>query len=282
MKTILLPLFDDDSADAALETARLLAARFGAFIEGLFVRATPPTAQQGPIPPHFLNQYHEYWDQSADNARRRFTDFMKDHDVQIREVGVSANGPTAWWTELEGERPHIIGSYGRLFDVIVASRSGPQSSVEWAPSCEAALFESGRPVLLSAMDIPKALGKTIVIAWNGSTETARTIALGMPILRDAKKVTVLSVRGAGGGMVPGPDGTQVAAYLSRSGVPATAVDAAAQGRSSGETVLEEAAALGADLLVKGAYTHNRLRQMVFGGTTRQVLNESRIPVLIAH
>ncbi len=282
MKTILLPLLDDDSADAALATARLLAVRFGSFIEGLFVRAAPPTPQRAPIPPHFLDQYHEYWDQSAENARNRFTGFMKDHGIPVREVGVAADGPTAWWTELEGERPSILGNYGRLFDLIVTSRTTPESAEEWGPSCEAALFESGRPVLLCGPGIPETIGQTIVVAWNGSTETARTIAFSMPILRGAKSVTVLSVRDAVGGMVPGPEGRTVAAYLSRSGVAATAVDAAAQGRSSGETVLEEAAALEADLLVKGAYTHNRLRQMVFGGTTRQVLNEARIPVLIAH
>ena len=282
MKTLLLPLLDDDSADPVLETAHLLAQRFGSFMEGLFVRATSPTPQRAPIPPHFLKQYHEYWDQSADNARQRFIGFMKKKKVPIREVGVAADGPTAWWSELEGERPQIIGDYGRLFDLIVLSRTAPGSSGDWEAACEAALFESGRPVLLTGRKAPKTLGTRVAIAWNGGTETARTIAFAMPILATAKKVTVLSVRDASGGMVPGPDGEKVAAYLRRGGVKAKALDVAAQGRSSGEAVLEEASALDADLLLKGAYTHSRLRQMVFGGTSWHVLHEARLPVLIAH
>ncbi len=121
-----------------------------------------------------------------------------------------------------------------------------------------------------------------MIAWNASTETARTIAFAKPMLKDAKKVWVLSVEGAVGGMVSGPDGDQVAAHLTRGGINAVATSVQADRRSSGKAILEEAAALGADLLVKGAFTHNRLRQMIFGGTTRHVLAEAKLSVFIAH
>ncbi len=95
-------------------------------------------------------------------------------------------------------------------------------------------------------------------------------------------MTVLSVTGASGGMVAGPTANQVAAYLARGGLPATAREIPAKGRAAATAILEEAESLGADLLIKGAYTHNRLRQMIFGGTTRQILAEAPIPVFIAH
>ena len=145
MKTILLPLVDDDSAVFALEATALLATRFGSYVEGLFVRSLVPAVPRGPIPPHFLNQYREYWDQSAENARRRFTTFMNKRNVPFREITVRSQTPTAWWRELEGERDEVIGSYGRLFDLVVIGRTPPDISPDWLSACEAALYVLLRP-----------------------------------------------------------------------------------------------------------------------------------------
>ena len=84
------------------------------------------------------------------------------------------------------------------------------------------------------------------------------------------------------GSVPGPNADEVAQHLTRNGVAAEATGAKLEGRSIGEAILAETAALGADLLVKGAYTHSRLRQMIFGGATSHILAEADLPVLMAH
>ena len=114
---------------------------------------------------------------------------------------------------------------------------------------------------------------------DGSTETARTIALGMPLLAGASKVVVLTVEG---GTVPGPSGVQVAEHLVRNGIDANAITVGQDGRLVGEAILAEAGVIGADLLIKGAYTRTRLRQMIFGGATRHILSHATIPVLMAH
>ena len=82
---------------------------------------------------------------------------------------------------------------------------------------EAALFESGRPILIAPPAPPDKLGDVVVVAWNGSTETARTIALAMPFLSQAETVVVLSVEE---GMVPGPSGAEIAQGLVRNGIAA--------------------------------------------------------------
>ena len=282
MKTILLPLVDDDSAASATETAFMIARRFGSYIEGMFVRAPMPMVSHGPVPAHFLGQYRDFWDHNAESARQRFAAFMNTHNVPFREIGVRSDQPTAWWSEREGERDAVIGSYGRLFGLIVICRTPPEVSPDWMGACEAALFYGGRPVIVSSGRIPQTVGETVVVAWNGSTETARTLALGWPILRGARSIHVLSVSGASGGMVAGPSGEEVAAHLMRDGLNATARTVPAKGRSAATTLLAEARALGADLLVKGAFTRSRLQQMIFGGTTRQILAEADLPLLIAH
>jgi nucleotide-binding universal stress UspA family protein len=85
-----------------------------------------------------------------------------------------------------------------------------------------------------------------------------------------------------GGMTPGPPGEAVAQALVRDGVPAVAVTIAPAGRTTGEAVLHYAAARGCDLLVKGAYTKSRLRQLIFGDATRHILANATLPILMAH
>jgi nucleotide-binding universal stress UspA family protein len=146
---------------------------------------------------------------------------------------------------------------------------------------EAALFDSGRPVLIvpPLTSEPAALGDTVVISWNGSTETARAVSFAMPFLIRARRVVVLTVEGA---TVEGPSGEQIAATLRLHGVSATALTKEDERRSPGAAILAQARELGADLLVKGAYTQSRLRQMIFGGPTQHILEHAELPVLMAH
>jgi nucleotide-binding universal stress UspA family protein len=123
------------------------------------------------------------------------------------------------------------------------------------------------------------MGRSIVIAWNGSTETARAIAFAMPLLLKAERVVVLTVTG---GTVPGPAGERIARSLRINGVAAQALDVEPEGRPTGEVVLVNAQKLGADLLVKGAYTQSRMRQLIFGGATRYLLDHVTLPMLMAH
>jgi nucleotide-binding universal stress UspA family protein len=186
---------------------------------------------------------------------------------------------SAGWRETEGLEGQVIGDYGRLFDLIVIGRNFGQPWIDWSVMCEAALFETGRPVLVAASETPASIGDRIVVAWNGSTETARCIALSMPFLLQAESVEVLTVEGW---QVPGPGGDQVAAHLQRNGIKAIGKNVDSGSRSVGEAILDEAKEFNADLIVKGAYTHSRLRQLVFGGATRHLLHNTPIPLFMAH
>jgi nucleotide-binding universal stress UspA family protein len=119
-----------------------------------------------------------------------------------------------------------------------------------------------------------------LIAWNGSTEQARATTFAMPFLQHAASVTVLTVKGGTG--VAGPMGAQLCRYLQLNGVPANSHTVDLDGRSTGEAILATANSLGCDLLIKGAYTQSRLRQMIFGGATRHILAHAALPVLMAH
>ncbi len=281
MKTILLPFRGDEQADAPLELAYSVAARFGSYVEGLFVRQPPPlvSGEGITIPAEYISEFAEEARRASERARERFARFMSDKGVSMGDVRAAADGPSAGWRDDEGFESRVVGEYGRLFDLIVVGCAGRPSSGESNAVCEAALFDSGRPVLLAPAEPAQTLGETVVVAWNGSTETARTIGLGMPFLLAADRVVVLTVEGA---TVPGPGPGQVADHLVRNGIKAEARTAQLEGRTSGQAILDECRALGTDFLLKGAFTHSRLRQMIFGGATSHILAHADLPVFMAH
>jgi nucleotide-binding universal stress UspA family protein len=214
----------------------------------------------------------------AERARARFEACVSAHGLANAPPG-SGEGPSASWRSIEGAEQQVVGSHGRLFDLIVMARDFGHGWLNWRVMFESALFESGRPLLLVPPAGNDRFGENALIAWNCSTETARTVALAMPLLARARSVTVMSIDGWG---VPGPRGSDLAVYLTRSGIPASARMVPRTQRQPGEVILEECARSGADLLVKGAYTQSRLRQLMFGGATRHVLAHAQIPVVMAH
>ena len=281
MKTILVPFFDDDPARSALHTTHLLAGRFEAHIEGLFV-VRPPQVIDGEgmaMMASYVTQLEEEGERLAERSKAAFESTLASRGITPQPMADDAGSVTAGWREFEGLEGQVLGDYGRLFDLIVIGRGFGYPWSDWDAMCEAALFECGRPVIITPGTTPDSVGEHAVIAWNASTETARTVAMSMPILRQATRVTVLSIEGWG---VPGPDGEQMAAHLRRNGVDASARTAPAKGRPPGPAIVEEALADGADLLVKGAYTQSRLRQLVFGGATRHILYGADLPVIMAH
>jgi nucleotide-binding universal stress UspA family protein len=275
-KTILVPVEQHDLMTSTLETALVLARKFDGHIEGFAVRAPAAYAMVDvgtvAIPP--LEQDIA---QDRERSRSLFESFMQEHGVPC---GRPTTGLASNWLEDVPEGDDFVGSYGRVFDVIVLGRPGRDPKGARMTTLEAALFESGRPVLIAPPSPRPQMGTNVLIAWNCSTEQARTTAFAMPILRQASRVVVLTVEG--GAAVPGPTGEQLCRYLQLNGVPAKPLTVGLHGRVTGEAVLEHANALGCDLLIKGAYTQSRLRQFVFGGTTRYILSNATLPVLMAH
>lgn len=279
MKTILIPTEDHDAMAAVLEAARLVAQIFDSYMEGFAVR--PSAASYVTIEPVGSLAISGAFDPDAANhARQVFVSFMQAHGVPAGqgEPAVYSYG----WPRTEAADDFLIGSLGRVFDLTVLGRPGSAAENPRMAPLEAALFESGRPVLIVPPTAPKTIGRNVLVSWNRSTEQAQTNAAALPLLRLADKVTVLMVEG---GATPGPSGEDAARHLRQNGVKATALTINRGERASGEDVgaitLEHAAKLGCDLLVKSAYTQSRLRQMIFGGATRHILARANLPVLMA-
>ncbi len=280
MKTILIPTEDHDSMPAVLEAARLVARTFDSYMEGFAVR--PSLGTYVTVEPVSSLAIADAYDADmAPQARAQFEAFMQKHAVPKADPAASAY---SWaWPFTDPAEDSFIGNRGRVFDLIALGRPGSSAQNPRMAPLEAALFESGKPVLIVPPTAPKSIGRNVLVSWNRSTEQAHTNAFALPILRLAEQVTVLTVEG---GATAGPSGEDAALHLRRNGVKATALTvkpgSRTGGEATGEITLEHAASLGCDLLVKSAYTQSRLRQMIFGGATRHVLAKATLPILMAH
>lgn len=276
MKSILVPVEPYEFLDSALATAVLLANSFHSHIEGfpLSPALSPFLAADAIGATVVYNAEVERDDEMARTSQDKFESFMERHGL----ARVSTRGqPSFGWRDGPPAGEAFVGSHSRIFDITVVGRPGPL--VPRMSTLEAALFESGRPILIAPPTAPLRLGESVMVAWNRSTETARAVALAMPVLKIAGRVVILTVEG---GTTQGPSGDQVVGHLARHGISAEAISVDPASQTTGEAILSHAAEIGADLIVKGAYTQSRLRQMIFGGATRHIISETRLPVLMAH
>jgi len=284
MKTILVPIEYNAEQNtpmlSALDTALLLAQKFESRVEGFPLR--PAVADMLAMDPDAGLTMVAVKENDAEMVRQAegfFRSFMESHGIE-RRADDTAPASLSWtWLPAAPSGHDFVGSYGRVFDVIVLARPGEEWQSPAMVTLESALFESGRPVLIAPPTSPPSLGANVLIAWNRSTEQARTTAFAMPLLRLAKRITILTVEGA---TVAGPSGIDLARSLRANGITAEPITLAAGKNSAGEVILAKAEELGCDLIIKGAYTQSRLRQMIFGGTTRQILANARLPLLMAH
>ncbi len=272
MKSILVLVEDHSCIDSTLACATLLGRSFESTVEG---RPVAPDISDIVVADISIGT-------TVFDARTRqvLTDRAAHHfETAVDRAGYPRGPGGAVWngailSDVEA------GALGRVYDLSVVGRPGSGGHDPRQATFESMLFESGRPVLIAPPRVPDVIGDTVLIAWNRSSETARTVAFAMPILRRARRVVVLTIQVS---HVTGPSGSLLAAALKRHGIDAESTTTEAKSAANeGSAALAKAREIGADLVVKGGYTQSRLRQMIFGGATSHILAQSELPVFMAH
>jgi nucleotide-binding universal stress UspA family protein len=274
-RTILVHLADERRIERLLEPVIGLARRFNAHVIGLQVAPGIPDASPFALP------YATELMHAALAAERTTTDKIK---AQFERMTANQPFVTEW---VSSDAPGtdlaaLVVAHARAADLIVASQADPGwdlSPVLDFP--ERLVMESGRPVLV----VPYAgryatLGRAPALAWAPRREATRAAFDALPLFEGAEMVHVLSFEEEGASY-DWPD-TSIMATLARHGVTATSRRAHAGNGSVGEELLSTIADVGADLLVMGAYGHSRVREFVFGGTTRHVMRHMTAPTLFSH
>ena len=277
VKTILVCLNAVERTDELLKVAADLAARHEAHLVGLFVIPgvqiyAVPGGVHGAID---INQEQRaYYEAQADPVHAKFEDIVRKSAV----VGE--------WRCVQAETHHMAKcalEHCLRADLIVAAQSPEAGFDGFEPEfAERIIMETGRPVLV----VPRegrfeTIATHVVVGWNNSPQAARASSDALALLQKADQVTIVSVNPddeAGREDLPG---AEFATMLSRHGVTVTTETVSATS-SAGEALLTKASDLGANLLVVGAYGHSRLREYVFGGVTKHLLQHMTVPVLMSH
>ncbi|MCB2103008.1 MAG: universal stress protein [Rhodobacterales bacterium] len=285
IRTILAPVDGSEASKSAMDMAFALGRDLPAHVDVLHVRPDPKDAvpllgegMSGAMIEEMIELAEKESGQHAQSARGMFEAACKDQNIPLAEMPDPAAGVTAGWIEITGREDEITACRGRLADLIVVARPVADSEVSTTLTINAALFESGRPVLIAPPGPPRSLTGTAVVAWNGSAEAARSVAAAGPLLRRFDKVLIVT---SGEGEAGVPSGDRLSQYLAWHGV-ASDVTTISDGRGAGSEILAACAGCDANLLVMGAYTHSRLRQLILGGVTSHMLAEATIPVLMSH
>ena len=211
----LLTVVGDGNAGPVLDAAFMAARRFNSHIVGLHSLTTEYAVVFGgemgfSISSEVDRTLEREGHERRDQARRLFRDFMTAKGVPLGPVPAGHNGPSASWREEDGRQNAVVGMIGRVYDLIVVEQPEKLASIAEA-TLEDALVRERPPGDDGAEAPPPTLGEVVAIAWNGSTETALTVALGMPFLKQAQQVVVVAV-GPQHMPEPGPDRRRAGAH----------------------------------------------------------------------
>ena len=288
-KTIAVLLDASPSGEKRAAHAAALAQRFGARLIGIHVIyagvTLPPSMAyaRGASAIQHVITYERELDAAAEEAAarvaERFRALCASANVagEFRAIGRAETAKDAFLNSLRSDL--LVNSLHS--DLLVVGHPDPYG-VSDDVSAESLMLASGVPMLI----VPDAwerdtIGERILIGWNATREAKRAISDSMAFLVAAKSVTVLVVDAARNlrhGEEPGAD---IALHLARHGVNVEVQRATSDGIPIAQVILERAIRDGSDLLVVGAYSHARLKELLLGGVTRSLLAQMPVPVLIS-
>ncbi len=290
VKTVLVPLIGSDEAcdETALRSALTLARRLGAHVDALHVRLDPRSAAAFVGEGMTSAMIESVIDMAEKDGQKRQQTARALFEETCQELSITTDPPiegeqegvTATFVEREGNREEVLLNFGRMFDLIVVCKKAGEDNTGNDMVINAALLETGRPVLVVDSPLQDSFGKNAAVIWNGSVESSRAITHALPVLRTAEKVTLIcAMDDLDDELHP----EEAIRYLKRHGIEANSCEIrGSSGRTTADLLMSQAGQCGADILVMGAYTRSRLRRLFFGAVTGEVLEKCELPVLMAH
>jgi nucleotide-binding universal stress UspA family protein len=215
-------------------------------------------------------------------AQASFASWIDRHGIRLepdigKNITGQSSGPTTSWRQFEGTYEGAMTQYGRLADLIVVSLPDANGNRSQEAIVESALFDTGRPVMCIPRGFKDFDTKRAAIMWNGSLQAARAVGDAMPLLSACGNAVVVTA-----GPSDGPDATELVERLVLRGIEARTRRISTPLESIPSALLAVLEEVKYGLIVMGGYGHSRLREMLLGGVTRQMLAEAKVPVLLAH
>ncbi len=262
-----------------LESASSVRAQLSFLVLGTMPRA--PVFAYG-IEPYGFPAVPENWQEEIETAQVELTTTARAIEALLRGSGTS--GDIGVLNCEPAALPAAIAHRATTCDGVVMSSDLRDDEVLFHAAVHGTLFSSPAGVILNGTGAGKVLEPArIFVAWDAGLPAARAVHAAIPLLKEAAEITIglfdPVMSPERNGEIPGSD---IARWLSHHGCKVTVQQYPSGGEEIGKCILGRAAETGADLVVMGAYGHSRLRQAVFGGTTRSLIEQKRMPVLLVH
>lgn len=276
LKDILVHMDSSPAAPARLDYAIRLAQKHDAHLAVLYVVAIAPIHQytEADLGPELIEAHDKFMRESAAQAKAVF-------DRAVQAAGIAAE-----WRQAEGAVPEMVTLHARYADVVVlGQRMKDRLDAGAAPELpDHVVLDVGRPALVvPAAKAPRGMADRVLVAWNAGRAAARAVNDALPILEAAADVRILVINPESGiaahGEMPGAD---IATHLARHNVRGEVVQVNISDRSQvADEMLKQVSAFNADFLVMGSYGSFRLRELVFGGVTRRILETMTVPIFLS-
>lgn len=275
-RDILVQVDERPQASARAQTAAVLASRSQAHLTGVFLKGTflhdfqvaGPYAYLPPVDLDALIQQHAAAvDRAAEAARETF------------EAAAAAAGVSSEWLTVDGDLDAPLLSCARRFDLTVFPPEMTVSLSQRKITADRLGLAIGGPALVvPEHDVAPTFGKTVLVAWKDSRESARALRDAWPVILHADHVHVLVVSPEGEG---GPDGL-LQRHLERHGCKANIIVDRSDDATASQLIRKHVRELKADLVVMGLYGRPRLQELVLGGVSLELLRDPPAPLLVSH
>ena len=234
----------------------------------------PPMVDMYGIPPEVIESQRIENEKLAKAAVARFDESarragLKSADIPMLDAAVAS-------------APGLFAQVARRFDLSIVGQPEPDTAGLDRLIVEAALFDSGRPVLVVPYIQRAGLRLDhVMLCWDVSRSAARAAGDAMPFFRRSKLVEVVIV----GSEVAKSDeiaGADIAGHLAHHGAKVELKRIVTTETDVAGIILSQAADMSTDFMIMGGYGHSRLREFILGGVTREILASMTVPVLMSH
>lgn len=276
IKRVLLPFCDAAGFGPIVEGAFVIGQVFGAQVYGLFTQRLHVE-----LPITSENVRSDTLQQILEKAQKEQADKLTQAEEMFQACAKQFPHVVSEFAAKDDAIANNVSHAARLADISVLASGSYYEKEDWQDVRDAALFNSGRPVMLIPPGgVDERSFDRVVIAWKESVEAARAVAAAQPFLQHAKEAYLMTI-GEGSKAIASLQEIEQYLQLHHSELRTEAIPSS-KGSGTAEMLLAKTDELGGGLLVMGAYSHRRWRERIFGGVTESVLRKARTPVLLAH
>lgn len=263
-----------DNADMAVDFALQMCRKYQATLTAIY--AVSPVRFEG-------NVGRWISDDIKETLRKAETELTKSIESSFKKRAAAiAPGSDVTFIAGEGQPNVVLARQARYHDILLMGQFSAPGDAARPIRAGDLVLRTGRPLII----VPHAykvrpFQEYAVVGWDGSREAARALSDAMQILETKKRLDVVSVRAAGATQPPAQSDA-IVRHLERHGVDARNVALNASREGVGQTLVDYCAEHGPDVFVMGAYGHTKLREDLFGGVTRRIMENMTVPVLMSH